>query len=118
MLSFLNVSEGADEQTDDKSTGKAHDKTADAAQRRYAEAADEAVDLHSELAAKNAGLDTLVGGLKQLSGALTVERTTYSAGIRYDFEPGAAFKVQFDSIKPANQDEDLQVVRFGLDVVF
>ncbi|MDZ7924412.1 MAG: hypothetical protein U5M23_10170 [Marinagarivorans sp.] len=84
----------------------------------YSKADDESVNLSGELAAKKAGLDTLVAGLNALSTAFTVEREIRSLGVRYDFEPGAAFKVQYDNIEIVNQKNSNNVLRFGIDVVF
>lgn len=49
------------------------------------------------------------------------EHSTTSVGLRYDFHPQAAFKVQFDDIKDEGTlalEGDAQALTFGIDLVF
>jgi hypothetical protein len=46
------------------------------------------------------------------------DATTYSAGLRYDFHPSAAFKVQYSSQKDKTLDETVGLISAGVDLVF
>ncbi|WP_053981992.1 hypothetical protein [Marinagarivorans algicola] len=61
--------------------------------------------------------------LDGISELLGVTSDTITFGIRYDFEPGAALKIQYDSVStpdPANPNDDITngLLRFGVDLVF
>lgn len=95
----------------------------------YSEADDEAVDLSKELTALNQNpalaptLTPVIDALDGISQALTVTSKTTSVGIRYDFEPGAALKLQFDNIDTPDATDPTKtnsqgLVRFGVDLVF
>lgn len=64
-----------------------------------------------------------VAVLDGISDLLGVTSDTISFGVRYDFEPGAALKIQYDSVStpdPANPNDDITngLLRFGVDLVF
>lgn len=91
----------------------------------YAAADDEYVDLSKDLKAiGNPALAPLIAGVDQASELLGTTSNTVTVGIRYDFEPGAAFKIQYDSVtttpSPLNSNDDITngLVRFGVDLVF
>ena len=91
----------------------------------YAEAEDDQVDLSQPLNAVNVGggFDPIIAVLDGVSEALSVTSETTSFGIRYDFEPGAAFKLQFDNIEipdatNPSKTKSQSLVRFGVDLVF
>lgn len=49
---------------------------------------------------------------------LRFDATTISAGVRYDFHPSAAFKVQFSTQKDNTTDDSVGLVVAGVDLVF
>lgn len=66
-----------------------------------------------------AGLSALDAEFINLIAASVVEENTvYSAGLRYDFHPSAAFKVQYTSFENDLNDTDADLVAFGVDLVF
>lgn len=99
----------------------------------YSQADDESVDLSGPLAplknqqpstpeASPEIIEALTTNLDAISQALTINTETISFGIRYDFEPGAAFKIQYDSVTntdpTAAKEEENGILRFGVDLVF
>lgn len=99
----------------------------------YAESDDEPVALDSDLGG-NAQLEAVLGApLRAIASAFAVVNETKTVGIRYNFDTGAAVKLQYESFSsPAtdrvslilNPDADLSgdisegIVRFGVDLVF
>lgn len=68
-------------------------------------------------------LAALENGLEQISDELGVTSETNTIGIRYEFDAGAAFKVQYEAIKTPSttsnsEDDDQGILRFGVDLVF
>lgn len=95
----------------------------------YSEADDESVDLSQELSQLNdnpaltSTITPILFALDGISQALTVTSQTTSFGIRYDFEPGAALKLQFDNVDTPDATDPTKtnsqgLVRFGVDLVF
>ena len=65
--------------------------------------------------------DFYASGLEQASTLLLRDQTVATVGIRYDFTPGAAFKLQVDQIDRTNYDKseaDQTVVQFAIQSVF
>lgn len=98
----------------------------------YSEADDIPVPLTLGLDAYTAIAPAQIGGiiniLNGVSNTLSTTSETISFGIRYDFEPGAAFKIQYDSIATPdsinnnnnNSNDNITngLLRLGVDLVF
>ncbi|MDP4984015.1 porin [Pseudoalteromonas tunicata] len=48
----------------------------------------------------------------------TIDSSSYSFGVRYDFHPSAAFKVDYTVVDNAITNKDSDVIAFGVDLVF
>ncbi|WP_054114236.1 hypothetical protein [Marinagarivorans algicola] len=89
----------------------------------YSEADDEYVDLTEQLVPFGDKFERSIAVLGAISESLGTTSNTISFGVRYDFEPGAAIKIQYDAVStpdPLKPDEDITngLLRFGVDLVF
>ena len=91
----------------------------------YAKADDEAADLVKGLDRYQAAIPELalvIPALEGISETLSITSETTSVGIRYDFDAGAAFKIQYDQISTpsatSDKDDNNGLIRFGVDLVF
>lgn len=89
----------------------------------YAKADDEPADLVKSLAELGIPqFGSAIVGLNAISETLSITSETASFGIRYDFDAGAAFKIQYDQITTPSTTEDADdnngLIRFGVDLVF
>lgn len=89
----------------------------------YAKADDEAANLTKGLEQFNSPqLTPLITALETISETLSITSETTSVGIRYDFDAGAAFKIQYDQISTpsatSDKDDNNGLIRFGVDLVF
>lgn len=83
----------------------------------YARANDEQVDLSGSLTTIPGVTDGLKQVLNGLTSSLMVQSESSSIGLRYDFEPGAAFKFELsESQVPAS--EDSYLARLGYNLIF
>lgn len=83
----------------------------------YARANDEPVDLASALPDVDDNTQNLKAALQQLTNSLSLESESTTFGLRYDLDPGAAFKLEIaENVLPKNYQSNL--IRVGFHLVF